>query len=86
MNRKGWRRQPGCRLHPNLFVVDKRARLAVYIGFLGYFSAMMALAMDIGRPDRFWHPWYTGMYIPSYGRSPGVWYYIQLFWSWKSWQ
>lgn len=32
------------------------ARPAVYIGFMGYTSAMLALAMDIGRPDRFWHP------------------------------
>ncbi len=32
------------------------ARVAVFIGFLGYTSAMLALAMDIGRPDRFWHP------------------------------
>lgn len=32
------------------------ARLAVFIGFLGYSAAMMALVMDIGRPDRFWHP------------------------------
>lgn len=32
------------------------ARPAVFIGFLGYTSAMLALAMDIGRPDRFWHP------------------------------
>lgn len=32
------------------------ARVAVFIGFLGYTSAMIALAMDIGRPDRFWHP------------------------------
>ena len=32
------------------------ARAAVFIGFLGYTSAMLALAMDIGRPDRFWHP------------------------------
>jgi molybdopterin-containing oxidoreductase family membrane subunit len=32
------------------------ARPAVFIGFLGYSSAMIALAMDIGRPDRFWHP------------------------------
>jgi molybdopterin-containing oxidoreductase family membrane subunit len=31
-------------------------RPAVFIGFLGYSSAMLALAMDIGRPDRFWHP------------------------------
>ncbi len=29
---------------------------AVFIGFLGYSGAMLALAMDIGRPDRFWHP------------------------------
>lgn len=32
------------------------ARIAVFIGFLGYSSAMLALAMDIGRPDRFYHP------------------------------
>lgn len=32
------------------------ARVAVFIGFLGYTSAMIVLAMDIGRPDRFWHP------------------------------
>ena len=32
------------------------ARIAVFVGFLGYSSAMIALAMDIGRPDRFYHP------------------------------
>lgn len=32
-------------------------RLAVLIGFTGYTSAMVTLLMDIGRPDRFWHPW-----------------------------
>ncbi|HIP70350.1 MAG TPA: hypothetical protein EYH05_03020 [Anaerolineae bacterium] len=32
------------------------ARMAVFVGFIGYSSAMIALAMDIGRPDRFWHP------------------------------
>ncbi|MCA9873829.1 MAG: polysulfide reductase NrfD [Anaerolineales bacterium] len=32
------------------------ARVAVFVGFLGYSSAMLALAMDIGRPDRFYHP------------------------------
>ncbi|HEX7973547.1 MAG TPA: NrfD/PsrC family molybdoenzyme membrane anchor subunit [Anaerolineales bacterium] len=32
------------------------SRVAVFIGFLGYTAAMLALAMDIGRPDRFWHP------------------------------
>jgi Ni/Fe-hydrogenase subunit HybB-like protein len=32
------------------------ARIAVFIGFVGYSSAMLALAMDLGRPDRFWHP------------------------------
>ncbi len=32
------------------------ARAAVLVGFLGYTSAMLALLMDIGRPDRFWHP------------------------------
>lgn len=32
------------------------ARAAVFVGLLGYSSAMIALAMDIGRPDRFYHP------------------------------
>lgn len=32
-------------------------RLAVVIGFAGYTSAMLTLLLDIGRPDRFWHPW-----------------------------
>lgn len=32
------------------------SRAAVFVGFIGYTSAMIALAMDIGRPDRFWHP------------------------------
>jgi menaquinone reductase, integral membrane subunit len=36
--------------------LEPLARPAVFIGFLGYTSAMLALAMDIGRPDRFWHP------------------------------
>jgi molybdopterin-containing oxidoreductase family membrane subunit len=33
-------------------------RLAVLIGFAGYTSALLTLVMDIGRPDRFWHPWF----------------------------
>lgn len=33
------------------------ARMAVFIGILGYSGALMALALDIGRPDRFWHGW-----------------------------
>lgn len=32
------------------------ARAAVFIGLLGYTSAMLALFMDIGRWDRFYHP------------------------------
>lgn len=32
-------------------------RLAVFIGFIGYTCALLTLIMDIGRPDRFWHPW-----------------------------
>ena len=36
--------------------LEPRARPAVFLGFLGYTSAMLALAMDIGRPDRFYHP------------------------------
>ena len=32
-------------------------RLAVFVGFIGYTAALLALVMDIGRPDRFWHPW-----------------------------
>jgi Ni/Fe-hydrogenase subunit HybB-like protein len=33
------------------------ARIAVFIGLLGYSGALMCLFMDIGRPDRFWHGW-----------------------------
>jgi len=33
------------------------ARIAVFIGLLGYSGALMALLLDIGRPDRFWHAW-----------------------------
>jgi len=29
----------------------------VFVGFIGYTSALLTLVMDIGRPDRFWHPW-----------------------------
>jgi Ni/Fe-hydrogenase subunit HybB-like protein len=32
------------------------ARMAVFVGLVGYTSAMLALLMDIGRPDRFWYP------------------------------
>ncbi|MCA9909353.1 MAG: polysulfide reductase NrfD, partial [Anaerolineae bacterium] len=32
------------------------ARAAVFVGLLGYTSAMLALFMDIGRYDRFYHP------------------------------
>jgi Ni/Fe-hydrogenase subunit HybB-like protein len=32
------------------------ARAAVFVGLLGYTSAMLALFGDIGRPDRFYHP------------------------------
>jgi Ni/Fe-hydrogenase subunit HybB-like protein len=32
-------------------------RLAIFVGFIGYTSALLTLVMDIGRPDRFWHPW-----------------------------
>jgi molybdopterin-containing oxidoreductase family membrane subunit len=35
---------------------EPMARAAVFVGFLGYTSAMLALALDIGRPDRFYHP------------------------------
>ena len=31
------------------------ARLAVFIGILGYSAAMCTLLLDIGRPERFWH-------------------------------
>ncbi len=33
------------------------ARVAVFIGLLGYSGALLALILDIGRPDRFWHGW-----------------------------
>lgn len=32
------------------------ARAAVWVGLTGYTSAMLALFIDIGRPDRFYHP------------------------------
>ena len=31
-------------------------RIAVFTGLIGYTGAMLALFMDIGRPERFWHP------------------------------
>jgi Ni/Fe-hydrogenase subunit HybB-like protein len=31
------------------------ARTATFIGLTGYTTAMLALLLDIGRPDRFWH-------------------------------
>jgi Ni/Fe-hydrogenase subunit HybB-like protein len=31
------------------------ARTATFIGLIGYSMAMLALILDIGRPDRFWH-------------------------------
>ena len=33
------------------------ARVAVFIGVLGYSGALICLFIDIGRPDRFWHGW-----------------------------
>lgn len=36
--------------------LEPLARPAVLVGFIGYTSAMLALFLDIGRPDRFWHP------------------------------
>lgn len=33
------------------------AKVAVFIGLLGYTGALICLFMDIGRPDRFWHGW-----------------------------
>ncbi|CAG1005609.1 MAG: polysulfide reductase NrfD [Anaerolinea sp.] len=33
------------------------ARVAVFVGLLGYTGAMMCLLLDIGRPERFWHGW-----------------------------
>ncbi len=33
------------------------ARVAVFVGLLGYTGAMMCLLVDIGRPERFWHGW-----------------------------
>jgi Ni/Fe-hydrogenase subunit HybB-like protein len=32
-------------------------RLAVLVGIIGYTTALLTLLADIGRPDRFWHPW-----------------------------
>ncbi len=32
-------------------------RLAILVGVIGYTTALLTLIADIGRPDRFWHPW-----------------------------
>ncbi len=32
------------------------ARTATFVGLIGYTMAMLALILDIGRPERFWHP------------------------------
>lgn len=32
------------------------ARTATFIGLIGYSMAVLTLLLDIGRPDRFWHP------------------------------
>jgi len=40
----------------NLKRYEAIARAAVFVGLLGYTSAMLALFVDIGRPDRFYHP------------------------------
>jgi len=37
--------------------LERIARLAILVGIVGYTSALLTLVMDIGRPDRFWHPW-----------------------------
>lgn len=37
--------------------LERIARLAILVGIIGYTSALLTLVMDIGRPDRFWHPW-----------------------------
>jgi molybdopterin-containing oxidoreductase family membrane subunit len=34
-----------------------RSIVRLAVGFIGYSSALLTLVMDIGRPDRFWHPW-----------------------------
>jgi Ni/Fe-hydrogenase subunit HybB-like protein len=36
-------------------VLKPVARIAVFVGVLGYSGAMMCLLLDIGRPERFWH-------------------------------
>ena len=36
--------------------LEPMARPAVLVGFIGYTCAMLALFLDIGRPERFWHP------------------------------
>ncbi|MDX1599973.1 MAG: NrfD/PsrC family molybdoenzyme membrane anchor subunit [Anaerolineales bacterium] len=32
------------------------ARTATFVGLIGYSMAVMTLLLDVGRPDRFWHP------------------------------
>ncbi len=40
----------------NLKKYEAIARAAIWVGLIGYTSAMLALFVDIGRPDRFYHP------------------------------
>jgi molybdopterin-containing oxidoreductase family membrane subunit len=36
--------------------LEPLGRVAVVVGLLGYTSAALALFLDLGRPERFWHP------------------------------
>lgn len=40
----------------NLKKYEAIARAAIWVGLIGYTSAMLALFVDIGRPERFYHP------------------------------
>ena len=37
--------------------LESVARIAVFIGMIGYSMALLCFILDIGRPERFWHGW-----------------------------
>ena len=58
------------------------ARTATFIGFTGYSMAMMALLLDIGRPDRFWKSfvyWNTHSLLWEVTMCVGLYFTVLVF-------
>lgn len=58
------------------------ARTATFIGFTGYSMAMLALLLDIGRPDRFWKSfvfWNTHSLLWEVTMCVGLYFTVLLF-------